>query len=49
MGDAIEEMIDFDEIYKQIDWTDYKNLPAFEETNRRNAFQVYLSMEAEGN
>ncbi len=48
MGDAIEEMIDFDDIYKQIDWSDYKKLPAFEEANRRNAFQVYLSMEAEG-
>lgn len=47
MGDAIEEMLDFDEVYKQIDWTDYKKLPAFEEANRRNAFQVYLSMEAE--
>ena len=48
MGDAIEEMLDFDEIYKQIDWSDYKKLPAFEAANRRNAFQVYLSMEAEG-
>ncbi len=48
MGAAAEEMLDFDEAYKAIDWADYKNLPAFEEANRRNAFQVYLSMETEG-
>ena len=48
MGAAVEEMLDFDETYKAIDWADYKNLPAFEEANRRNAFQVYLSMETEG-
>ncbi len=47
MGKAIEEMIDFDEVYKQIDWSKYEKLPAFEAANRRNAFQVYLSMEKE--
>jgi len=48
MGVAVEDMIDFDEAYNEIDWSDYEKLPAFEATNRRNAFQVYLSMEAEG-
>ncbi len=47
MGVAVEAMTDFDEAYKAIDWSDYKNLPAFEAANRKNAFQVYLSMENE--
>jgi len=48
MGTAVEKMMDFDEAYDAIDWSEYKNLPAFEAANRKNAFQVYLSMEAEG-
>jgi len=47
MGPAVEEMIQFDEVYDTIDWSHYENLPAFREANRRNALQVYLSMEAE--
>lgn len=49
MGSAVEEMLDFDEIYKATDWSEFSALPAFKEANRRNAFQVYLSMEAENN
>ena len=37
----------FDEAYEEIDWSDFEQLPAFEEANRRNAYQVYLSLEAE--
>ncbi len=48
MGAAVEDLIDFDEAYNAIDWSDYEKLPAFEAANRKNAFQVYLSMEAEG-
>lgn len=48
MGSAVEEMLDFDEAYKDIDWSEFEKLPAFEAANRRNAFQVYLSLEAEG-
>jgi len=47
MGAAVEEMIQFDEVYDTIDWSQYEGLPAFREANRRNALQVYLSMEAE--
>lgn len=47
MGAAVEEMIDFDEAYRSVDWSNYERLPAFEAANRRNAFQVYLSMERE--
>lgn len=47
MGMAVENMQSFDEVYSQTDWTAYKHLPAFEETNRRNAYQVFISMERE--
>ena len=48
MGAAAEEMMDFDEAYNAVDWSEFKDLPAFDAANRKNAFQVYLSMEAEG-
>ena len=47
MGAAVEELEAFDEAYKKTDWSEFSNLPAFKEANRKNAFQVYLSMEAE--
>ena len=37
----------FDEAYASADWSAFEDLPAFAEANRRNAYQVYLSMEAE--
>jgi hypothetical protein len=39
--------VPFDEAYAATDWSEFEQLPAFEEANRRNAYQVYLSMEAE--
>ena len=47
MAQAVEEFVPFDEAYTATDWSDFEQLPAFEEANRRNAYQVYLSMEAE--
>ena len=47
MGAAVDEFIPFDEAYNEADWSRFKDLPAFEEGNRINAYQVYLSMEAE--
>jgi len=47
MGLAVEEFVPFDETYAATDWSEFEQLPAFEEANRRNAYQVYLSMEAE--
>jgi glyoxylase-like metal-dependent hydrolase (beta-lactamase superfamily II) len=47
MGAAVDEFIPFDEAYADADWSKFKDLPAFEEGNRINAYQVYLSMEAE--
>ncbi len=47
MGEAVEEFEPFDEAYANTDWSAFENLPAFAEANRINAYQVYLSMEAE--
>jgi glyoxylase-like metal-dependent hydrolase (beta-lactamase superfamily II) len=47
MGEAVEELTPFDEVYAQTDWSEFAALPAFEAAHRRNAYQVYLSMEKE--
>ena len=47
MATAVDDFIPFDEAYETIDWTEFEELPAFAEANRRNAYQVYLSLEAE--
>ena len=47
MGAAVADFISFDEAYAATDWSEFADLPAFAEANRRNAYQVYLSMEAE--
>ena len=47
MFDAVENLDDFAETYDKTDWSEFEKLPAFEETNRRNAYQVFLSMEEE--
>jgi len=47
MGAAIEELQDFDSAYTETDWSEFSHLPAFRAAHRRNAYQVYLSMEAE--
>lgn len=47
MGAAVADFTPFAEAYAHTDWSTFKNLPAFAAANRRNAYQVYLSMEAE--
>ena len=47
MGSAVEEMTEFAEAYEAADWAPFKKVPAFSAANRRNAYQVYLSMEQE--
>ena len=47
MGAAVDEFQPFDEVYAETDWSQFKSLPAFEAGNRINAYQIYLSMEAE--
>ena len=48
MGAAVSEFVPFDEAYQSIDWSGFSDQPAFSEANRKNAYQVYLSMESEG-
>jgi len=47
MGAAVEELQAFDEAYEQTNWSAFSSLPAFKEANRKNAYQVYLSLETE--
>lgn len=47
MGAAVDELIPFDEAYAATDWSAFRELPAFDAANRRNAYQVYLSMQNE--
>ncbi len=47
MAAGIEDFTPFDEVYANADWSEFEHLPAFAEGNRINAYQVYLSMEAE--
>ena len=47
MSLAVEEFVPFDEAYAAVDWSGFEQFPAFEEANRRNAYQVFLSIEAE--
>ena len=47
MGRAAEDMMPFDEAYKKTDWSRYRKLPAFKDTNRANAYNTYLLMERE--
>ncbi len=47
MRRAVEEMVDFDTAYAQVDWSAWERLPAFREANRRNAFNTYILMEKE--
>ena len=47
MGRAVEEFVPFAEAYDKTDWSQYSNLPAFEEGNRGNVYNTYLLMEKE--
>lgn len=48
MGRAARDLVPFDEAYEAVDWSKYRNLPAFEEPNRANAYNQYLRLEQEG-
>lgn len=47
LSEGVEEMMTFDELYSEIDWGRFENLPAFDLGNRVNAYQVFLSLESE--
>jgi glyoxylase-like metal-dependent hydrolase (beta-lactamase superfamily II) len=45
MGDAANELVDFEEAYREADWSRFAHLPAFEAANRRNAYNTYIRMQ----
>lgn len=47
MREGVSDLMPFDEIYSDTDWSRFEHLPAFEAGNRINAYQVFLSMEQE--
>ncbi|WP_411293578.1 MBL fold metallo-hydrolase [Thiohalophilus sp.] len=46
MGEAAQNFVPFDEAYRNTDWSDYEDMPAFDASNRGNAYRIYLEMEA---
>ncbi|WP_420468073.1 MBL fold metallo-hydrolase [Panacagrimonas sp.] len=47
MGEAAEALMTFEEAYAATDWSEFESLPTFEQANRRNAYTVFLEMQAE--
>lgn len=47
MGHAANDLIDFDEAYRNTDWSRFAGYPAFEQGNRLNAYGTYLLMQNE--
>ena len=47
MGDAVADMVPFEEAYQKTDWKSFAAYPAFAQANRINADQTYLLMERE--
>ena len=45
MARAAEDWLDFDTAYDRIDWSKYKDIPAFDVNNRANAYRIFLEME----
>ena len=41
------DMDPFEEAYRQTDWSEYEGMPLFRAANRMNAYNVYLSIQAE--
>ena len=48
MGKAAKNFVPFEEAYEKTDWSKYRSLPAFNESNRVNAYNQYLRLEQEG-
>jgi glyoxylase-like metal-dependent hydrolase (beta-lactamase superfamily II) len=47
MRSAVADFVPFDEAYEAVDWSAYADQPAFEASNRGNAYRLYLEMEGE--
>lgn len=46
MRTAVENWVSFEQAYNDTDWSQYEDLPAFDATNKGNAYRVYLDMES---
>lgn len=46
MADAVRDLVPFDEAYRDTDWSRYAKLPAFDASNRGNAYRIYLEEES---
>jgi glyoxylase-like metal-dependent hydrolase (beta-lactamase superfamily II) len=47
MSAAAINLDPFEDAYKQADWSEYEGMPLFRAANRMNAYNVYLSIQAE--
>lgn len=47
MARAVETLRDFDSAYAAEDWSRWSGLPAFDEANRANAYNIFLQVEQE--
>jgi glyoxylase-like metal-dependent hydrolase (beta-lactamase superfamily II) len=47
MTQAAVNLDPFDEAYQQTNWSEYEGMPLFRAANRMNAYNVYLSIQAE--
>jgi len=47
MSKAAINMDPFEDAYKEADWSEYEGMPLFRAANRMNAYNVYLSIQAE--
>lgn len=47
MGQAVTDFVPFAEAYDKADWSQYVNMPAFNDANRENAYNTFLLMEKE--
>lgn len=45
MSEAARNFVAFDEAYRNTDWSDFEDMPAFDASNRGNAYRIYLEME----
>jgi len=45
MSKAAADWSEFDTAYREIDWSKYKDVPAFDANNRGNAYRIFLEME----
>lgn len=47
LGPAARKLVPFEEAYEKTDWSKYRDMPAFDEANRINAYNQYLRLEQE--